>query len=554
MPPKGKDSRKPAKKKAKVSKPAGMPSMGKVAKTVPTRVSVKEKDPLAKPDKVKLTADVDSFIAGLGLKGAKPEKSKKKLTKAERSKADKEMAKKDNKTKKLSAQEKTEFGNAEKRSMPDAVFDKSRTNGKSGSGAKNLFATDKDDVITWYKVLKAPKVDASSGGYADAQTLFTKAAKLYNGEVAHHEHLNRRNQQTRMMEQMLTAGTFSDKIAAMTLAVQASPLHNLRHLSALTRLAQKNHARESASALEALKDLYITNIMPDRKLKYFVDQPLGAVEATGGENRDRYLALFYFEDQLKAFFADFVHSLDGALKNTAVHYKRSAMVTCADLLAAKPEQEAQILSLLVNKLGDPDRVMAAKATFLLQQVVRKHPAMKSVVCHEVQRLLRRPNVAERTVYYGVLFLNQFYLTEKDTVLAGKLVDIYFVMFEQLTARGDGDDKDALTQDGLGKADAQQKLLGALLTGVNRAFPYSKASADQLASQTATLFRAVHQAPFNTAVQALLLLQQVMGASSAELSSRYYNALYHMLQSPTLYVQSLPPPAVRPVPLSNGISF
>ncbi len=41
--------------------------------------------------------------------------------------------------------------------------------------------------------------------------------------------------------------------------------------------------------------------------------------------------------------------------------KERALRAAADLLRAKPEAEAQLLSLLVNKLGDPLRKLASKA-------------------------------------------------------------------------------------------------------------------------------------------------------------------------------------------------
>jgi ribosome biogenesis protein MAK21 len=77
-----------------------------------------------------------------------------------------------------------------------------------------------------------------------------------------------------------------------------------------------------------------------------------------------------------------------------------------------------------------------------------------------------------------------------------------------------------------------KLLGALLTGVNRAFPYAQLDSGIYDEQLDSLFRVVHQGTFNTAIQALLLLHQVMAARSA-VSARFYRALYDKLLSPDL---------------------
>lgn len=66
------------------------------------------------------------------------------------------------------------------------------------------------------------------------------------------------------------------------------------------------------------------------------------------------------------------------------------------------------------------------------------------------------------------------------------------------------------------------MLGALLAGVRRAYPYiGSERADPLAERHAdALFRIVHMAPFGVAVQALALLFQLLSARSA-ISDRFY---------------------------------
>lgn len=66
------------------------------------------------------------------------------------------------------------------------------------------------------------------------------------------------------------------------------------------------------------------------------------------------------------------------------------------------------------------------------------------------------------------------------------------------------------------------MLGALLTGVRRAFPFVESSkAEDVATQHAdALFRILHTAPFGVAVQALALLFQLLSARSA-VSDRFY---------------------------------
>lgn len=67
-----------------------------------------------------------------------------------------------------------------------------------------------------------------------------------------------------------------------------------------------------------------------------------------------------------------------------------------------------------------------------------------------------------------------------------------------------------------------RMLGALLAGVRRAFPYVEtANTDALADKhSQALFRISHAAPLGVGLQSLALLFQLMSAQSAA-SDRFY---------------------------------
>ena len=77
---------------------------------------------------------------------------------------------------------------------------------------------------------------------------------------------------TRFMDQMIKSGTVSDQVAAMTLRVQSSPMHKLGMLDALLKLCARGNHRGARLALEALVDLFKTNLLP-------ADRPLIPLEA-----------------------------------------------------------------------------------------------------------------------------------------------------------------------------------------------------------------------------------------------------------------------------------
>jgi ribosome biogenesis protein MAK21 len=147
--------------------------------------------------------------------------------------------------------------------------------------------------------------------------------------------------------------------------------------------------------------------------------------------------------------------------------KAKALSAIHELLSKKPEQENNLLPLLVNKMGDLDRKIASKASYLLSLLLQKHPVMKQVVIKEVSRLLFRQHVTEKARYYAITFMNQIVLSNKDydKLAAAEMVNIYFTVFEELVAKTR---KDNGNDNGI-----NAKLMAALLTGVNRAFPFSE---------------------------------------------------------------------------------
>lgn len=74
---------------------------------------------------------------------------------------------------------------------------------------------------------------------------------------------------------VMISGTLSDKVSALTLSVQESPLHNMKALESLLSLAGKRSRGQAVEVLGALKDLFGPGALlpPDRKLLFFANQP-----------------------------------------------------------------------------------------------------------------------------------------------------------------------------------------------------------------------------------------------------------------------------------------
>ncbi|XP_019597596.2 CCAAT/enhancer-binding protein zeta [Rhinolophus sinicus] len=355
----------------------------------------------------------------------------------------------------------------------------------------------------------------------------TLAQKLYEHEINLFKNKtnNQKGASSTWMKAIVSSGTLGDRMAAMILLIQDDAIHTLQFVETLINLVKKKGSKQQClMALDTFKELLITDLLPNnRKLRMFNQRPFDKLEQLSSGNRDsrdRRLILWYFEHQLKHLVADFVQVLETLSHDSLITTKTRALIVAHELLCNKPEEEKALLVQVVNKLGDPQNRIATKASHLLETLLCKHPNMKGVVCGEVERLLFRSNISSKAQYYAICFLNQMVLSHEESELANKLITLYFCFFRTC----------------IKKKDIESKMLSALLTGVNRAYPYAQTGDDKVREQVDTLFKVLHVVNFNTSVQALMLLFQVMN-SQQTISNRYYAALYRKMLDPGLMLCS-----------------
>uniref|UniRef100_M4DHT0 CCAAT-binding factor domain-containing protein n=1 Tax=Brassica campestris TaxID=3711 RepID=M4DHT0_BRACM len=329
------------------------------------------------------------------------------------------------------------------------------------------------------------------------------------------------------------SGTVADKITAFEIMVGENPIANMRSLDALLGMVTSKVGKRFAfKGLKALSEILIRHffsyspmLLPDRKLKTLLQRPLNSIP----ETKDGYslLLFWYWEECLKQRYERFVNALDESSKDMLPELKDKALKTIYFMLTSKSEQERKLLVSLVNKLGDPQNKSASNADFHLTNLLADHPNMKAVVIDEVDSFLFRPHLGLRAKYHAVNFLSQIRLSHKgeDPKVAKRLIDVYFALFKVLTTEANkkpGTDDKAADKKNANSKDSKEdkaadspveldsRILSALLTGVNRAFPYvSTDEADDIIdSQTPVLFKLVHSKNFNVGVQSLMLLDKI----------------------------------------------
>ncbi|KAL2354035.1 CCAAT/enhancer-binding protein zeta [Cryomyces antarcticus] len=386
----------------------------------------------------------------------------------------------------------------------------------------------------------------------------------------------------KFMSTIMASGTLEDKVSALTLRVQESPLHAMKVFDNLLGLAKKRSRNQALMAVGALKDLLGQGMVlpPTRKLRTFAKQPglYGALHGkydnwkTGdplpGKLEKIHLVVWAYEDWLKSTFFELLKVLEGWCSDEVVFARSRAVTFVWELLKEKPEQEENLLRLLVNKLGDTDKKIASRASHLLLQLQETHPAMKAIIINNIEsESLYRPGQSSHAKYYAIITLNQTVLSTKEQNVANKLLEIYFGLFVQLLKtpkkaqnqpdgppvsktnshgqiQGGGGKpgkkaaQKAKSKETAGKSDEElnEKMIAAVLTGVNRAFPYAKIDDAVFEAQMDTIFKVTHSSNFNTSIQALQLIQQI-SSSKHYSSDRFYRTLYESLLDSRLLTSS-----------------
>jgi len=145
------------------------------------------------------------------------------------------------------------------------------------------------------------------------------------------------------------------------------------------------------------------------------------------------------------------------------------MALVSGLLTSKPEQEHNLLRLLVNKLGDSERAVASKASYHLLNTLQAHPQMKGIIVKEVSALILKAPTSTTTAasnsttshkppqsaatwnvharYFAVVTFNQIVLSKADKDVASKLVDVYLELFKGILGEGKETDGTAVAENG-----------------------------------------------------------------------------------------------------------
>ncbi|KAF9495517.1 CBF-domain-containing protein [Pleurotus eryngii] len=418
-----------------------------------------------------LAGDLRQFVKGLGLK--QPVNAKSSLKTAGMPSALDKVSKHKKSPKSLEAPTKKTHSSPEELAISSATgaikkIEPVKLPSKVSLKAGSRFLV--TPTALWYSsIAPLPSSAVPSGSMTPAQLsiLTSRAEDLHNKDTITYQTSSSSTSEASFLTKIISSGTLSDRLSALTLLVQSSPLHNAKSLDTLKSMAERGKGKggreESLKALRCIVDWWVGGGAPDRKLKYFRDQALLNVT-------DEHLVIWHFEDWLKKYFFSILQILETLCADTLPYVRTQSLNLISTLLRSKPEQEQNLLRLLVNKLGDHEKSISSRASYHLLQLLQTHPSMKSIVIREIAALVFKPAAQTLTNpsaavpnkhirftdeapkpkskapekkevgnpharYYAAITLNQVILAGSDKAVAIQLLEVYFEMFKELL--GDG---------------------------------------------------------------------------------------------------------------------
>lgn len=314
-----------------------------------------------------------------------------------------------------------------------------------------------------------------------------------------------------------------DRANAGAVLFQSNPLPNLESLDVVIGLT-KTANKANTDVIDIICDMFTSAIIPKNRKLYSLQQrgvpfrKLRADTKLEKSYKEKVYLYWYFESELKDRYHTFLQNLDSALKSGQDIHKNQGIVCAAKLLAHGPEKEQMILSTLVNKMGDPQPKVAAKAQFQLTEVCHQHPNMCEVMVAETDRLLFRPNISERAQHVALTFLSEI-STICNAKACRRLIQLCFLFFKILVDKGL----------------VNNKTMQAILRCLRRAVSNVEQKEGDREIITKDLqniiYRLIHYADIQITIQALGLLLQVYvtpGQPTNPNKDRFYTALYRKM--------------------------
>eukprot|EP00744_Colponema_vietnamica_P011384 GILI01016012.1.p1 GENE.GILI01016012.1~~GILI01016012.1.p1 ORF type:complete len:913 (-),score=297.73 GILI01016012.1:94-2832(-) len=355
----------------------------------------------------------------------------------------------------------------------------------------------------------------------DLDNLSAEAQQLLDEETA-----ARQSERGRWYtQQFLSRGTTSDRIASAAVKLSENDfMFFIADSFALLFDTARNDSHHYEAALKALAAVW-PRLMPPRPLKRFIAQYFTTLPSaeTNPEDRKKVLIYWYLEDLLKRTYSQFLSLAEASMKDKLAVRRESWLDTIGKVLNLVAEGRPVVISLLVDKLGDPLSSVSHKSYHLLLNMLSESSLNQALLQTELERVAFLKGCPPKTIKYCVNVMNQLVFNKDERKLALKCVQSYLSLFRQMILMDSID----------------QSVTNAVIVGLRRAFPYSGADFSVLEHHLNSLFILANTGNFTQRVSSLALLQQLLKGGAIQLQhkhketqigfdERWYRALYQLL--------------------------
>lgn len=221
-----------------------------------------------------MTSDVSQFLSGLKL-GKEPKTKQKELPHPPKKTSNKDSKQKEEKKPTDESEKKKVKAQKDQPAPAAPAAPVISVPSISSSNSKLVYPPGPQ----WYSLvtpltpskfaLPTPSPSQLSSLSERAANLLQKDAEQYQASAASTGHSA---SDSHFLNTILTQGTLSDRLSALTLLVQASPVHNTKALESLRTMAERGRGKggrdEGLKAMRCVVDWWIGGGAPGRKLKY----------------------------------------------------------------------------------------------------------------------------------------------------------------------------------------------------------------------------------------------------------------------------------------------
>ena len=345
--------------------------------------------------------------------------------------------------------------------------------------------------VPWYEIIWSKSKSNEKLPQNEISREFNRAEKIYNDYVE--------NQPIdEITASILEKGTLKDRFASYKVMAQDTPLLMLEYLKKLNEL-MSGKPRLQVDSMSCAAAIYGKNLLPKRRpLKKFADQVTRNCS-------DRVLLLYYFEDRLKYYYAEFIKATERAARAKQDFVRDPAIKTLGELMKQAPENELVILNILVDKFGDPLAAVSNIASIAIHNVLKDNPGMSPHVSKIIKQ--RMNNFSEPGKKRALKFIGQLQLQKDDKEAASELLA---TVREQLIPQ-------------LGKQNKENaKVISSLMRSAERCAEICDPK--ELKELVDPLYIFIAAAPISTALPALRLLH-VLHKAQGSIPDKFYQFFY-----------------------------